>query len=115
MCTHSLYAVHLDGNPEVALVTDECGMVDGVALDDADNLSVASIGANAVYRWRGGNVETIVRDPTGLDVGNPINIAFGGDDRRMLCVANLALWHITAREIDADGRYPLDRRWIPIG
>lgn len=108
--THSLFAIHLAGEPDVEFLTDECGMVDGIALDAADSLYVASIGDNAVYRLQDGAVETIVRDPTGLEIGNPTNIAFGGPDMRRLYIANLALWHLTALEIDTDGRYPSGRQ-----
>lgn len=103
------FASHLDGDPAVEFLIDECEMINGVAIDDADNLYVPSIDDDAGYRWRDGGVEMIVRDPDGLRIGNPTNISFAGDDMRTLYVANLALWYIIMLEIDADGRYPSSR------
>lgn len=133
--THTVSAVPLDDgavppDAEIPTVTDDCGMVDGVALDAEDRLYVASIGDNAVYRITPGSdtdsadegapggsaqssgdpaVELLVHDPTGLTINNPTNVAFGGPDMRTLYVANLALWHVTAIEIDATGRHPTGR------
>ena len=109
--THSISAVHLDGGHAtgIELVTDECGMVDGLALDDEERLYVASIGDDAVYRYDDGDLELLVHDETGLTINNPTNVAFGGPDMQTLYVANLALWHLTAIDIDATGRHPTGR------
>jgi len=108
---HRISAVHLDdGHVEgIELVTDDCGMVDGLALDADERLYVASIGDDAVYRYDDGDLELLVHDPTGLVVNNPTNVAFGGPDMRTLYVANLALNHVTAIGIDATGRHPTGR------
>lgn len=123
---HTISAVALEGgeirpDTKVETVTEDCGMVDGVALDAEDRLYVASIGDNAVYRVENefdggidedlsaGAIELIVRDPMGLTINNPTNIAFGGSDMRTLYVANLGLWHVTAVEIDVQGRPPTGR------
>lgn len=88
----------------VTTVTEEMGLVDGLALDAADRLYGASLGDDAVYRLEDGSVETLVHDPEGMTVGSPTNIAFGGPDTQTLYIANLGLWHLTAVEIDARGR-----------
>jgi gluconolactonase len=109
--THGIWAVHLeDGHAtDVELVTDDCGMVDGLALDAEDRLYIASIGDNAVYRYEDGDIELLVQDEDGLTINNPTNVAFGGRDMQTLYIANLALWHVTAIDIDATGRYPTGR------
>lgn len=108
---HNISAVHLDGGQvtDIELVTDECGMVDGLALDADERLYVASIGENAIYRYDDGELELLVRDDTGLTVNNPTNVAFGGREMQTLYIANLALWHVTAIDIDATGRHPTGR------
>jgi len=109
--THGIWAVHLeDGHAtDIELVTDDCGMVDGLALDTEDRLYIASIGDNAVYRYEDGDIELLVQDDNGLTINNPTNVAFGGRDMQTLYIANLALWHVTAIDIDATGRYPTGR------
>jgi sugar lactone lactonase YvrE len=108
--THEIHAVHLAAGAvrRVETVTDECGMVDGIALDAKDRLYVASIGANAIYRFDGA-VETIVRDPRGLTINNPTNVAFGGPDLSTLYIANLGVSHVAALTIEATGRHPTGR------
>lgn len=108
---HRVSAVHLnDGRAtDVTFVTDAFGLVDGLALDADDRLYAASIGDNAVYRLVDGTVERVVHDPSGLVIGNPTNIAFGGPDMRTLYIANLGLHHITAIDGDFDGRLPTGR------
>jgi len=109
--THRIAAVRLDDGEAVGIdtVTEDCGMVDGVALDARERLYVASIGADAVYRIDDGDVDTVVADPQGQIVGNLTNVAFGGPDMCTLYVANLALWHVTAVEVDVPGRVPTGR------
>jgi gluconolactonase len=109
--THEVSALSLRNGRTTGteLVTDACGMVDGVALDAEDRLYIASIGDNAVYRYDSGDIELLVRDPTGMTVNNPTNVAFGGEDMRTMYVANLGLWHVTAFDIEAEGRHPTAR------
>jgi sugar lactone lactonase YvrE len=106
--THRIHAVQLDAGTvaDIESVTEECGMVDGVALDAQERLYVASIGDNAVYRVSDTGIETIVRDGDGLTINNPTNVAFGGPQMHTLYVANLGAPHISAVEIDAVGRHP---------
>lgn len=109
--THDVSAVHLDDGyaTDVEFITDEFGMIDGLALDADDRLYGASIGDNAVYRLIDGMVELVVHDTDGLHIGNPTNVAFGGEDMRTLYIANLGLWHITAVALDKPGRHPTAR------
>lgn len=109
--TERVSVVHLDGG-EVAgidLVTEEFGHIDGLQLDAEDNLYGASIGDDAIYRYRDGEVEVVLYDPVGLTMCNPTNLAFGGEDMRTMYVANLGLQHVTAVEIDREGRWPTAR------
>lgn len=104
-------AIHLeDGEVDnIELVSDQFGLIDGVALDAEDNLYVASIGDDAIYRVRDGVHELVLRDATGLTMCNPTNIAFGGPDMQTMYVANLGLPHIVAVQLDRTGRYPTGR------
>jgi sugar lactone lactonase YvrE len=108
--TYEINAVHLNGGAVVGIetVTDECGMVDGIALDAGERLYVASIGDNAIYRIDE-EVETIVRDPEGLTINNPTNVAFGGPDLSTLYIANLGVAHVAALTVEATGRHPIAR------
>ncbi|WP_433633398.1 SMP-30/gluconolactonase/LRE family protein [Halomicrococcus sp. NG-SE-24] len=109
--TRVVTAIHLDDGEvtDSEVITDECGMVDGLALDVNDRLYVASIGDNAIYRVADDEVEPLIADPEGQLINNPTNVAFGGPDMRTLYIANLGLAHITAIEIDATGRHPTGR------
>lgn len=106
--THEVWAVDLDDGEviNIRFITDELGLVDGLELDADGRLYAASIGDNAIYRYdlNTSTVETILCDSTGLTLGNPTNLSFGGPEHRTLYIANLALWHITAIDIDARGQ-----------
>jgi gluconolactonase len=94
--THNVWALQLDDGQVVdaSVLTDEMGLIDGLAVDSAGRLYGASIGDNAIYRFENGTVDVYATDPTGLTLGNPTNVAID-EDRDVLYVANLALWHIT--------------------
>jgi sugar lactone lactonase YvrE len=109
--SHSVTAVEITDGDVAAVrhVTDEFGLVDGLALDDDGRLYAASIGDNAIYRLADPEappeehrVECVVRDPDGLTIGNPTNVTFGGPDNSRLYIANLGLWHLST--LDLDGR-----------
>lgn len=106
--THEIHAVRLEAGTlaDIELVTDECGMVDGVALDAQERLYVASIGDNAVYRVADAGIETVVRDDDGLTINNPTNVAFGGTEMQTLYIANLGAPHISSVKLDTVGRHP---------
>lgn len=106
-------AVHLDDGANVVdiePVTDEFGVIDGLALDAEDTLYGASIGDNAIYRLRNGGPEVVLADPKGLTMCNPTNVAFGGEDWLTMYVAQLGLPHLLAVEIDRPGRPPSARQ-----
>lgn len=110
--TEQVSAVHLDDSGHVVDIEPiqaDFGHVDGLAMDTEDNLYVVSIGDDAVYRWRDGETDVIVHDPTGLSICNPTNVAFGGSDMKTMYIANLGLTHITAVDIDKPGRLPTAR------
>ncbi|POG54438.1 SMP-30/gluconolactonase/LRE family protein, partial [Haloferax marisrubri] len=109
--TEEITAVHLtDGKiTGTSFVTNNCGHVDGVALDADDDIYVASIGDNAIYRIVDGDVEVVLSDPVGLVMCNPTNVAFGGPEMRTLYIAQLGLPHVVAVEVDKPGRYPTVR------
>jgi len=95
---HTVSAVELDDGESVGIdsVTTEMGLIDGVAVDDDGVLYGASIGDDAVYRLVDGEVETVIRDETGLVIGNPTNVAVRSDT---VYVANLGLWHVAVLEL----------------
>lgn len=95
--THNVWAIEVvDGHVDQAsVITDDMGMIDGLAVDSEGRLYGASIGDNAVYRFQGESVEVYAVDPDGLTIGNPTNVAID-EKRNVLYTANLALWHVTA-------------------
>lgn len=99
---HTVSAVELEDGAATAIepVTSGMGLVDGLAVDDDGVLYGASIGDDAVYRMSDGEIEIVIRDPDGLVVGNPTNVAIHSNT---LYVANLGLWHVTALELE-EGR-----------
>ncbi len=70
---------------------------DGLALDAAGNLYVTCYATDCIYRVTPERlVELYAFDPEGTILARPTNIAFGGEDRRTMFVANLGRWHITS-------------------
>jgi len=70
---------------------------DGLALDAAGNLYVTCYATDCIYRvTKQRLVELYAFDPEGTILARPTNIAFGGDDRKTMFVANLGRWHITS-------------------
>ncbi|WP_436936572.1 SMP-30/gluconolactonase/LRE family protein [Halovenus marina] len=95
--THNIWTIHLDDGhaEEASVLTDEMGMIDGIAVDSSGRLYGASIGDDAIYRLEDGTVTTYAADPNGLTIGNPTNVAID-EERDVLYVANLGLNHVTA-------------------
>jgi gluconolactonase len=109
--TERLWALSLSGTEitDSTVVSDDLGIVDGIALDDADDVYVAATGHDAVYRVGDDDTELVLHDPVGNVVCRPTNLAFGGPDMRTLYIAQLGLPHLTAVDLDEPGRYPTAR------
>jgi gluconolactonase len=109
--TERLWALSLSGTEitDSTVVSDDLGIIDGIALDDADDVYVAATGHDAVYRVGDDETELVLRDPVGNVVCRPTNLAFGGPDMRTLYIAQLGLPHLTAVDLDEPGRYPTAR------
>lgn len=72
---------------------------DGVAFTADGTLLITCYRPDAVYRWDGTTLDTLVEDWTGLVLNAPTNIAFIGAALDVLVSSNLAGWHVT--RIDA--------------
>jgi gluconolactonase len=76
---------------------------DGLAFTDHNTLLISCYRPDAVFAVESdGTTHTLVHDWTGLTLSAPTNIAFVGDHREWLVVANLAGYHLT--RIDAPYR-----------
>ena len=78
---------------------------DGLALDVAGNLFVTCYATDCIYRVTPERlVELYAFDPEGTVLARPTNIAFGGEDRKTMLVANLGRWHITSLPSSVPGQ-----------
>lgn len=72
-------------------VLGRIGFPDGIAFDEAGNLWVTFPAANAVgFITPAGELEIVAEDPQGLVLRRPVNICFGGPDRRTAFIGSLA-------------------------
>ena len=78
---------------------------DGLALDEAGNLFVTCYATDCIYRVTPQRViELYAFDPEGTLLARPTNIAFGGEGRRTMYVANLGRWHIASLPSEHSGQ-----------
>lgn len=95
-----------NGNPGVrqTLVQIPRTCPDGIALDEAGNIFISCYAPNAIYCFTPeGNLLTVIDDWESHTICNPTNIAFGGDDRKELFIANLGRWHISKIKMEIAG------------
>jgi gluconolactonase len=107
--TNAIYRIRLDGEgaalgaPE--LYAASAGHVpDGLALDIEGALYVTCYGSHQILRIsRLGEISIFAHDPTGITIGGPTNLTFGGDDARLMYVANLARTTIVRARVSTPG------------
>lgn len=69
---------------------------DGLALDEAGNLYVACYASDEIWRITPSRLKTLLAwDHHAIVLGRPTNLAWGGENRDMLYVANLGRYTIT--------------------
>ena len=79
-------------------------MPDGVQFDEDGVLYITMYAPDRIYRLLpNGRTELLVEDLTHETLSSPTNIVFGGEDRRMLLMASLGRWQITALQMDVPG------------
>lgn len=77
---------------------------DGLALDEDGNLYITCYGSHAIYRVDPSRtISLFARDPNGLMLGGPTNLAFGGPDLGWIYVANLCRWTIARAKVGRKG------------
>jgi gluconolactonase len=88
------------GSPEV--YAEQVGRLpDGMSLDEAGNLYVACYASDEIWRISPSRQKTLIGwDHFAILIGRPTNLAWGGEDRDMMYVANL-------------GRYTVTRAYLP--
>jgi gluconolactonase len=72
---------------------------DGLALDDAGFLVGCYYPFRILRVSSDGDVQTVLDDPTGIDLIMPTNLAFFGPELRTLAVAQLGGWSVKAIEV----------------
>lgn len=78
---------------------------DGLALDAEGNLYVTCYATDCIYRVRpDGRAELFAYDPEGTILARPTNVAFGGEGRKTMFVANLGRWHIASLPVEDPGQ-----------
>lgn len=95
-----------NGNPGVrqTLVQIPRTCPDGVAIDEQGNLLISCYAPNAIYCFTpAGELLTVIDDWESHTICNPTNIAFGGEGRRDLYIANLGRWHISKIKMEIAG------------
>ena len=91
------------GAREVVVTLPET-VPDGVACDAEGNLYVSCYTPCRIYRVApGGAAEVFVDDWEAHTLGNPTNVAFGGERFDQLFTANLGRWHVTRIEAGVQG------------
>ena len=114
--TNSVYRIPLkaDGTPAGTpeIYAKSAGQVpDGLALDMAGNLYVTCYGSHQILRVSpSGELTVFAHDPTGITMGGPTNITFGGSDGRDMYVANLARTTIVRAHVSEPGLRLVNRR-----
>jgi len=78
---------------------------DGVAFDVKGNLFISCYTPDIIYRVSpAGELAVLAQDPLRVTFASPTNIAFCGEDRRTLVVANLARWHLSKTTMSEPGQ-----------
>jgi gluconolactonase len=78
---------------------------DGVAFDVKGNLFISCYTPDIIYKLSpSGELAVLAQDPLRVTFASPTNIAFCGEDRRTLVVANLARWHLSKAEMPDAGQ-----------
>lgn len=94
------------GDPET-VVRLPGNVPDGLAFDEAGNLSISCYTPSVIYRLAGGaagrRLEVLVTDWEATQIATPTNIAFCGSDRRQLVVASLSRWHLACTRMGVGG------------
>ena len=87
-------------------VVDLPGTVpDGVAFDVKGNLYISCYTPDIIYRLSpSGELAVLAQDNLRVTFASPTNIAFCGEDRRTLVVANLARWHLSKATMPEAGQ-----------
>jgi len=84
---------------------------DGVAFDVKGNLFISCYTPDIIYRFSpAGELAVLAQDPLRVTFASPTNIAFCGEDRQTLVVANLARWHLSKTTMPDPGQplhYPV--------
>ena len=78
---------------------------DGVAFDVKGNLFISCYTPDIIYRLSpSGELSVLAEDRLRVTFASPTNIAFCGDDRQTLIVANLARWHLSKSTMTDPGQ-----------
>jgi gluconolactonase len=78
---------------------------DGVAFDARGNLFISCYTPDVIYRLgAAGELSVLAQDDLRVTFASPTNLAFCGDDRRTLVVANLARWHLSKAQMPEAGQ-----------
>ena len=78
---------------------------DGAAFDAAGSLLISCYCPDVIYKLSaGGELAVLAQDPQRVTFASPTNIAFCGEDRRTLVVANLARWHLSKAAVPVAGQ-----------
>lgn len=78
---------------------------DGLALDESGNLYVACYASDDLHRISpDGSRTCLARDPNGITLGRPTNLAFGGEAFDELYVANLGRYTIVRVKLGVRGQ-----------
>jgi gluconolactonase len=97
------------GSPEIVAELPQ-NVPDGVAFDEERNLYIACYTPDVIYRVTpDGRLDVLASDWESVTFATPTNIAFCGQDRRILVVASLSRWHLTKGEMPIPGarlQYP---------
>ena len=100
-------AIGTDGTlGEPSKVVELPGTVpDGVALDVQGNLYISCYTPDIIYRLSPrGELRVLAQDNLRVTFASPTNIAFCGEDRGTLVVANLARWHLSKAAMPVAGQ-----------
>jgi len=78
---------------------------DGVAFDAHGNLYISCYTPDIIYRLSpSGELSVLAQDNLRVTFASPTNVAFCGEDRRTLVVANLARWHLSKATMPVAGQ-----------
>jgi gluconolactonase len=78
---------------------------DGVAFDVQGNLYISCYTPDIIYKLSPkGELQVLAHDVLRVTFASPTNIAFCGEDRKTLVVANLARWHLSKAAMPVAGQ-----------